>query len=330
MNVTETLKHYQNGNASIGELLRDIVQNQTALETRLDAMEGKPKQPAGEFLIEGETLEQRVNSMWSSLLAMHFDAKAARNIITHHLTLCYGVCEEFEQWLDDANEDARNFRAAAEEGARMVDELRAANIDAHTEAAQANVCVGRIAALLEQHGESVAEVTQSVEKVLTERDGPKSSLAILEESMRAIYEERDRLKAELSACREQAAGRIEALERERDSMEEELKEAKAAALLKAMEVKEAAKKAAAAPADEPAAAAPAAPAGPAVTIAPGSKTFALADLRAMRASDGIAVDQKEAYLSDADFKAALGMDRAAFAALPKWKAADAKKKAGIF
>ena len=105
--------------------------------------------------------------------------------------------------------------------------------------------------------------------------------------------------------------------------------AKAAALMKAMELKEASKKSAA-PADEPAAPAPAAAAAPSVTIPPGSKTFGIAELRTMRAADGIAVDSKESYLSDADFKAALGMDKAAFAALPKWKAADAKKKAGIF
>ena len=105
--------------------------------------------------------------------------------------------------------------------------------------------------------------------------------------------------------------------------------AKAAALLKAMELKEASKKSSA-PVDEPAEAAPAAAAAPSVTIPPGSKTFALAELRTMRAADGIAVDMKESYLSDADFKAALGMDKVAFAALPKWKAADAKKKAGIF
>jgi hypothetical protein len=130
-----------------------------------------------------------------------------------------------------------------------------------------------------------------------------------------------------------AAARAEAEAAARAQLDKAAEDAaaqKSAALMKAMELKEAAKKAAA-PADEPAAAAPApAAAAPSVTIAPGSKTFPLAELRTMRATDGIAVESKEAYLSDADFKAALGMDKAAFAALPKWKAADAKKKAGIF
>jgi hypothetical protein len=133
------------------------------------------------------------------------------------------------------------------------------------------------------------------------------------------------------AARAAARAEAEAAARAaQDKAAEDAAALKAAALMKALELKEAAKKGAA-PADEPAAAAPAASAAaPSVTIAPGSKTFALAELRAMRAGDGIDVAMKEAYLNDADFKAALGMDKAAFAALPKWKAADAKKKAGIF
>ena len=72
------------------------------------------------------------------------------------------------------------------------------------------------------------------------------------------------------------------------------------------------------------------PALPAVSVPPGSKTFPLAALKSMDASDGIAPDAKEAYLSDADFATAFGMDRAAWAKVPKWKQADAKKRAGLF
>jgi hypothetical protein len=85
--------------------------------------------------------------------------------------------------------------------------------------------------------------------------------------------------------------------------------AKAAALLAALEKKESAKAAAAAAASGDAGAAASAPAAaaspalPSVTIAPGTKTFALAALKGMDASDGIAPDLKEAYLTDADFQA---------------------------
>ncbi|GMH85466.1 hypothetical protein TrST_g506 [Triparma strigata] len=42
------------------------------------------------------------------------------------------------------------------------------------------------------------------------------------------------------------------------------------------------------------------------------------------------VTKKEQYLSDADFEEAFGMDKDAFAKLPKWKQQGAKKKAGLF
>ena len=63
--------------------------------------------------------------------------------------------------------------------------------------------------------------------------------------------------------------------------------------------------------------------------AAGGKTYSLADLKAGTPA-GVDASHKENFLSDADFKAALGIDRAAFAALPGWKQADSKKKAGIF
>ena len=40
--------------------------------------------------------------------------------------------------------------------------------------------------------------------------------------------------------------------------------------------------------------------------------------------------KKEEFLSDADFATVFGMDKAAFAALPKWKRQAAKKKNGLF
>jgi len=76
---------------------------------------------------------------------------------------------------------------------------------------------------------------------------------------------------------------------------------------------------------------PAAASGaPAVTIAPGSRVIDIGLLKTMREDSGIDLTAKESYLSDAQFKDALGCSRADYAKLPKWKQADAKKKAGIF
>ena len=46
--------------------------------------------------------------------------------------------------------------------------------------------------------------------------------------------------------------------------------------------------------------------------------------------DGIDCTVKEAYLSNEEFKAVFGKDKAGFAALPKWRQLDAKKRAGLF
>ncbi len=45
---------------------------------------------------------------------------------------------------------------------------------------------------------------------------------------------------------------------------------------------------------------------------------------------GMDLANKELYLDDATFKAKLGVDRAAFAAMPKWKRDAKKKEVGIF
>jgi hypothetical protein len=73
------------------------------------------------------------------------------------------------------------------------------------------------------------------------------------------------------------------------------------------------------------------PPPPAITIPPGAgTTFPLAELVGMGPGDGIDASSKEAYLSDADFAAAFGVDRAAFKALPAWKQVRSKKEAGLF
>ena len=59
------------------------------------------------------------------------------------------------------------------------------------------------------------------------------------------------------------------------------------------------------------------------------KCFTLAELKA-GVPAGVDAAKKETYLSDAEFKAALGTDRDAFAKLAGWKQAELKKKAGIF
>ena len=45
---------------------------------------------------------------------------------------------------------------------------------------------------------------------------------------------------------------------------------------------------------------------------------------------GVDPASKEQYLSDADFQAIFGMDKAAFAALKEWKRKDLKKQRGLF
>ena len=45
---------------------------------------------------------------------------------------------------------------------------------------------------------------------------------------------------------------------------------------------------------------------------------------------GVDAAHRERALADADFAAAFGMDRAAFAALPGWKQGDLKQRAGLF
>ena len=57
-------------------------------------------------------------------------------------------------------------------------------------------------------------------------------------------------------------------------------------------------------------------------------TFTVEELKA--GVDGIDNSRKENYLSDSDFQAAFGMDKAAFAGLAKWKQQGAKKKVGLF
>jgi len=112
--------------------------------------------------------------------------------------------------------------------------------------------------------------------------------------------------------------------------------AKASATLAALELAEAAKaaKAAMSKGEDGAPAAAPAPAGsPAlglVTVAPGSRTYSLEALKQLAGVEGIDLSCKECYLSDAEFAGALGASRADFAKLPKWKQADAKKRAGIF
>ena len=107
--------------------------------------------------------------------------------------------------------------------------------------------------------------------------------------------------------------------------------AKAAAAVAALELQ---RKEKAQPAAEAAAEAPAsapAPVGRAsVTVAPGTKVIPWAQLKELREDSGLDLTAKETYLSDAEFKQALGCTKADFAKLPKWKQGDAKKKAGIF
>ena len=113
----------------------------------------------------------------------------------------------------------------------------------------------------------------------------------------------------------------------------------------APEASAAAPVASAAPAAAPPAAAapvaPAAPAPPAAPVAPAAPaaassaptmaTFSLAELKAPGPYPaGVDAHERENYLSDADFRAVFGVDKAAFGAQAKWKRDAAKKKADLF
>jgi hypothetical protein len=63
---------------------------------------------------------------------------------------------------------------------------------------------------------------------------------------------------------------------------------------------------------------------------PGRDVIPLAALRALRLEDGVDATRKEEYLSAEEFEGAFGMGKEAWAKLPAWKRADAKKKVGLF
>lgn len=58
-------------------------------------------------------------------------------------------------------------------------------------------------------------------------------------------------------------------------------------------------------------------------------TFDLAILKTSK-PEGVAADEKEKYLSDAQFLEAFKMDKAAFYKLVKWKQQKLKKEIGLF
>lgn len=79
---------------------------------------------------------------------------------------------------------------------------------------------------------------------------------------------------------------------------------------------------------EPVEEAPAPAPAPAPVAASFSETKTLAELKA--GCDGIDINNKQNYLSDAEFQSTFGTDKAGFAAMPKWKQQAAKKKNGLF
>ena len=59
-------------------------------------------------------------------------------------------------------------------------------------------------------------------------------------------------------------------------------------------------------------------------------SFPLVQLQAQPFPVGVDPSKREAYVKDSVFESLFGMDRAAFAALPKWKQVAAKKKHKLF
>lgn len=68
--------------------------------------------------------------------------------------------------------------------------------------------------------------------------------------------------------------------------------------------------------------------GPAPGEVAAGATFSVEELKSGKS--GVDPSRKEQFLSDADFATVFGMDKAAFAGMPKWKQQGAKKKAGLF
>ena len=62
---------------------------------------------------------------------------------------------------------------------------------------------------------------------------------------------------------------------------------------------------------------------------PKDKAFPYAELKGQFPA-GVKGDSKEWYLSDAEFETVMGMDKAKYGELKKWKQQDIKKKVGLF
>ena len=62
---------------------------------------------------------------------------------------------------------------------------------------------------------------------------------------------------------------------------------------------------------------------------PKDKAFPYAELKG-QFPEGVKGDSKEWYLSDAEFETVMGMDKAKYGELKKWKQQDIKKKVGLF
>lgn len=71
---------------------------------------------------------------------------------------------------------------------------------------------------------------------------------------------------------------------------------------------------------------------PSVAIAPGTRTFPLAQLQDPDAAASLGIDltQKEEYLSESDFRSTFGMDKMAYRAQPKWKRDKLKRDNRLF
>jgi hypothetical protein len=66
-----------------------------------------------------------------------------------------------------------------------------------------------------------------------------------------------------------------------------------------------------------------------------NRRYSLAELKAAakdkrKAPKGVDVNRLEFYLTDAEFEKVFGMNKAAYEAMPKWKAISAKKAAELF
>ncbi|KNC52797.1 uncharacterized protein AMSG_12193 [Thecamonas trahens ATCC 50062] len=174
---------------------------------------------------------------------------------------------------------------------------------------------------------SLAESAKMYGDKMAEMESANAMMAVDSNSsaVARMRQEREARERVLRLERELEAARRAATEQNRSRYTEGSSSAAPAPAAKPKPALAAKPKPAPAAKPKPAAAAPAASSGGAA-----GTTYSLAELQSATLPPGVDPARKQDWLSDADFQTAFGMDRAAFAALPAWKAETLRRKAKLF